>query len=204
MNEQTSAAVAMDVNQHSLGDFWFDKISANTLLWQLIVIFIFLYFRKEIKQLLTAIIAKIPDIRTIGNCAFSKETTEALKENKGKMKEEILSYTEVVKQDPAIVFLTHFIDFERTLRILYSLDHSDDQKRVSLLQMLEQLAKEGTVEKRSVSIYRDIYGIRNKLVHGDCVFSGPEEANQYLEAILLLKDSIGCKKRLHNWESCAS
>ena len=207
MSESATETIAKSVDHLCLNDYlgWFEKINVNTLIWQLIAVTIFLYFGKEIKHLVAAVIDKIPQIKKFGSVDFlSDETVSALNENKEKMKEEIGSYAQVVKQDPNIVFLTHFIDFERTLRILYSLNHRDEGKRAPILEMLRQLAKEGVVDARSVSIYRDIQGIRNKLVHGDYAFSSPDEASQYLEAVLLLKDSIKSKERLHNWEACAS
>ncbi len=69
------------VYSFNLNDYidWFDKININTLIWQFIVVFFLWRFRKEIGKVVKSIVAKIPQIESIGLTGFklSDPTVEA-------------------------------------------------------------------------------------------------------------------------------
>lgn len=173
---------------------WFEKISLNTMVWQLIVLFVLLSFRKELKQALTAIVSRIPQIKSIAGLEFlSEETTGKISENEEKLTKEVKPYMLDVSQDPNMVFLSNYINSERDLIDLYTkvfklsgtaplLDRTD--------KLIKELIGKEALNPSALSVYFDIRQTRNKIVHGQKVFSSFEEAENYLKAVILLKDMI--------------
>jgi Sec-independent protein translocase protein TatA len=175
---------------------WFEKVNINTFFWQIIALIIIFYFGKEIRALLKGLIKKIPQIKTIAGVEFelSEETEKEIEENKQKLETEIQPYKIAIDQDPDMVFLTQFINFERDLMELYQIAFKMTDMGGMLTRtdkIIKKLIQGTHLDSSSLGIYYDIKEIRNKVAHGQKVFENFEEAKTYLQAVLLLKNMIG-------------
>lgn len=186
----STATQGVDVNAY-IG--WFEKINLNTLVWQLIFLVVLLSFHREIRALLVAIISKIPRIKAMAGVEFlSDETAVKIAENELTLSKQVKQYMADVTQDPNIVFLSNYINSERDLIDLYMkafklsggpiLDRTD--------KIIKELVDGKFLKPSAINIYSDIRQARNKIAHGQKVFSSFDEAEKFLKAVILLNDMV--------------
>lgn len=180
---------------------WFDKINLNTLFWQIIVLIVLAYFRKEIKFLLKEIVSKIPHIKSMAGIEFglSDETKEAVELIPDRLIKEIQEYEVIADKDPNIVFLTIYVDIESKMREICTNYYMNDDLawlRASQNELIQGLVRNQVLDKKAWPIFQDVRPLRNRIAHGEKPFSGLEEAKPYFEAIILLRDLVqdGLKK----------
>lgn len=202
MTETTINLPAQEKTTEVITDFdintyidWFEKINLNTFFWQIIALIIIFYFGKEIKSLLKGFIKKIPQIKTIAGVEFelSEETKQEIEDNTQKLETEIQPYKIAMDQDPDMVFLTQFINFERDLMELYQTAFKMNNMGGLLTRtdkIIKELIHDKYINSAALGIYYDIKSVRNKVAHGQKVFENFESAKSYLQAVLLLKDMI--------------
>jgi hypothetical protein len=174
---------------------WFEKISLNTLIWQLIVLLVIFSFRAEIKNLLKGVISKLPQLKAVGSVEFvlSQETEMVIEQNSGKLQKEVNAYQEVSKTDPNIVFLTIYIDMESALLELYSFAFPNDGAtflQAKTKKLIKNLIEGNVLTSDVQNIHDDIRPLRNRIAHGEKPLRDLDEAQPYLKALLLLKDKI--------------
>ncbi len=173
---------------------WFDKINLNVLIWQIIVIVIIFYFGKEIKMILKGLIDKIPHLKSVAGVEFqlSEETKQEIAEKSEVLNSEIAPYIVAIEQDINLVFLNHFIEFERNLDKLYweAFPNARDFMRESPEKMLDNLVSGQRLDDKAISAYYDIRKIRNAIAHGKKVFTDVEDARPYLQTLFLLKEIV--------------
>jgi hypothetical protein len=186
---------------------WLEKLDPTTLVWQVIIIVAIFYFGGVIKSILESLVAKIPQIKNFAGVEFElSEATKSEIEDKGDvLNKEIEPYMVAIGDNPSLLFLNHYIDFERLLDKLYweAFPNAKDFMRQSPEKMLKDLVHGEFVSQSTMGAFYDIKKIRNELVHGKHAFSDVEEARPYLKAVFLLKDLVtsGLEKLISNKKS---
>lgn len=192
---QTTAEVAKHATLNETLLPWFDKININTLVWQVIALIIIFYFGNTIKELLDKIVKKLLSIKKTPWAEFddfSEETKETIGTNDKKLKEEIEPYKIAIEQDPNLVFLNQFIEFEGALYKLWAnnFPNAVDFMKPNPNKMLNDLIQSEKLDSQAISIYYDIRSARNKIVHGNKILTDTDEAKPYIQAVFLLKNLV--------------
>ena len=183
---------------------WLSKLDPTTLVWQLIIVVAIFYFGGVVKSILKGLVAKIPHIKNFAGLEFElSEATKSEIEVKGDvLNKEIEPYMVAIGDNPSLLFLNHFIDFERLLDKLYweAFPKARDFMRQSPEKMLKDLVHGEFVSHSTMGAFYDIRKVRNEIVHGKHEFSNVEEARPYLKAVFLLKDLVnsGLEKLILN------
>lgn len=204
---QVAQELPVQAHSFSINDYidWFEKVNINTLIWQIIALILLVSFRKEIKGMLSSLINKIPQLKSLGMAEFelSNETKEAVEKIPAKLLKEIQAYEVVADKNPNIVFLTIFIDIESKIREIctnYYLNDDLAWLRASPTELIQGLIRNEILDQKAMPIFQDIRGVRNKIAHGEKPFRSIVEAQPYFEALILLKEIVyeGLEKVLSN------
>jgi len=195
MTNKTTEAINKVSTTININDYlgWFEKIDLNTLLWQLIIFFVFFYFRKEIKRFLLSLIEKVPQIKNVGNMEFhlSENTKKEIAKNDKTISEEIENYISVINQDPNIAFLANYIEFNNNLVQLSEKTFPDSLSvQTRTKKLLEKLVKNKVLPDDILYIFKDIYKLRNQISHGAKPFQNFKDAEPYLKTVFLLRRMI--------------
>jgi hypothetical protein len=190
--------------QLTIYDFfdWLEKLDPNTLVWQIVIVSAVVYFGSALKSILKGLVAKIPQIKNFAGVEFelSDETTSVIQSKEDELNQELEPYMMAIGENPSLLFLNHFIDFERSLDKLYweAFPNARDFMRESPEKMLKDLVHGEYLSHSAMGAFYDIRKIRNEIVHGKHAFSDVEEARPYLKAVFFLKDlvSSGLEKQL--------
>ncbi len=182
----------------------FEKTHPNTLIWQVIVVVIIIWFRKELMELVHALIKKIPELKSFGRTEFelSAKVQKDVKEKSPQLDKKLKSYENKVTKgakhpsaspkDPSAAFFRVFVDVEILLRELNSLVfYTVNSNRMKPLRIiLHELVRSEVINKRFLNDFRSAQELRNRIAHGQEILESPYRIELYSKVLLLLKDEL--------------
>ncbi len=171
----------------------FDKININTFFWQIIVVFSFWWFHKEIMELARALIKKIPDIKSVGKTEFdvSETAKEVVEQESRRLDKMLKAYDTVVPNDERNIYLAIFKDSEDLLRELHYLNF--DTKMVNLMSpsaLLNDLGTTKSFNLKHMEDFKSAVALNQQLKDNEQMPIKIYNIELFSRTLLLLNDRI--------------
>ncbi len=207
------------VDKFDVDDYmsWFQEININTIIWQIIIIAILIWYHKETKRFLEVLTDKIAGLIYASRKAliFDKEKTEkAIKEGAKKWKDEQPKTKNSKKSDlkkklydvldkeleayeytlqPNKAFLEAFDEIERLLRDIHSKVMPASSQRTSYpptIVIFYELVKKNFINSTTTDMFNVSLRLRNLIKHGGKPIKNSEEAKIYFKPLVIIKYEI--------------
>ena len=173
----------------------FDPVNINTFFSQVIFIFILIWFRKELVDLVHALIKKIPQIKSFGKTEFElpDTTKEAVDKESGQLDKKLKPYQDLNPNNPSGVFLAIFRDVEGLLYKLFTLHFNSKAGAINkepIILIIRSLFSVNVISERFINDFNSAQELRNKLSHSNEILDDVYDIEVYSKALLLLKDEL--------------